>query len=319
VVHGSGGSPHRFGPLGRPLFALLVAVLAVGSSTPAAAAEPAARTANEARVADSAVERGEVLGGVRPVADVDRVPRVAPVGLPTNQVTPEPEPVPAAPLEPFALTLFEEGDWVQQYTFEWCVGASVQMAWNMSRPDRRTAADDQGKLWEMARDRSNNPFRGADPGGWATLLNDLGLGPYELVSVPTYDEALRVAARAMRVTDRSVGLVMWRGRHAWVMSGFESLGDPAVDPDFRVTGVRVVDPLYPYGSGTWGPSPEPNQLLTPDQLATQFVFREQRRWSSHIPAGFLLVLPLAPAAVAQPRAVVAGPRPAPDFVALEAL
>jgi hypothetical protein len=84
---------------------------------------------------------------------------------------------------------------------------------------------------------------------------------------------------------------MWSGRHAWVMSGFESLGDPSVFPDFQVTGVRVLDPLYPYGSGQWGPSPEPNSLLSPEQLATQFVVREPRRWSSGLPAGYLLVLP----------------------------
>ncbi|MEP7081979.1 MAG: hypothetical protein ABI841_03270 [Chloroflexota bacterium] len=112
--------------------------------------------------------------------------------------------------------------------------------------------------------------------------------------MPTYDEALSVAATAMHATNRSVGLVMWRGRHAWVMSGFESMGEPSVDPDFQVTGLRVVDPLYPYGSGTWGPSAQPNQLLSPEDLAKLFVFREQRRWSAHIPSGFLLVLPVAP-------------------------
>jgi hypothetical protein len=86
---------------------------------------------------------------------------------------------------------------------------------------------------------------------------------------------------------------MWRGRHAWVMSGFESVGDPALFPEFTVTGVRVQDPLYPHGSEKWGPSPEPNSLLTPEQLATQFVVREPRRWSSELPAGYLLVLPVA--------------------------
>jgi len=159
---------------------------------------------------------------------------------------------------------------------------------------------------ERARELSNNPYRGADPGGWGDLLNEIGLGPYELVSVPDYDEALRVAAVALRDTGGPVGLVMWRGRHAWVMSGFESMGDPSLREDFEVTGIRVVDPLYPYGSGTWGPSPEPNQLLTKEDLAKQFVFREQRRWSSHIPSGFLLVLPLAAEVVAG-RDVTGGP------------
>jgi hypothetical protein len=33
--------------------------------------------------------------------------------------------------------------------------------------------------------------------------------------------------------------------------------------------------------------------LTPEELATQFVVREPRRWSSGLPAGYLLVLPVA--------------------------
>ena len=116
-----------------------------------------------------------------------------------------------------------------------------------------------------------------------------------MVSIADYEDALQTAARAIADTDRPVGLVMWSGRHAWVMSGFESLGDPDQFPEFTVTGIRVQDPLYPYGSEQWGPSPAPNSLLTPEQLATQFVVREPRRWSSDLPTGYLLVLPTAPA------------------------
>ena len=288
----------------RPMLAALLALFAVGCSLPAVAADrqPAGGDAARPPVATPTAEppppaepegKAGVLRGGATAADFDRL--AARGATSTAPPVPSIEPVPvAAEPQPFAVNLYGPGDWVQQYTFEWCVAASVQMAWNMVHPDVRAARDDQAALWEMARDRSNNPYRGADPGGWAALLNDIGLGPYELVSVPEYGEALRVASQAMRDTNRPVGLVMWRGRHAWVMSGFESIGDPSVHEDFTVTGIRVVDPLYPYGSGTWGPSPEPNQLLSPDQLATQFVFREQRRWSSHIPAGFLLVLPIAP-------------------------
>jgi hypothetical protein len=79
------------------------------------------------------------------------------------------------------------------------------------------------------------------------------------------------------------------------MSGFESLGDPDQFPDVPVTGIRVQDPLYPYGHDQWRPSPAPNALLTPEQLATQFVVREPRRWSSDMPTGYMLVLPIAKA------------------------
>ena len=153
----------------------------------------------------------------------------------------------------------------------------------------------QGQLWEMARARSSDSFNGANPFGWAQVLTESGMGPYTVVSVADFGGALQTAARAMAATGRPVGLVMWSGRHAWVMSGFESMGDPAVFPEFHVTGIRVLDPLYPYGSGQWGPSPEPNSLLSPEQLAAQFVVREPRRWSSGLPTGYLLVLPVASA------------------------
>jgi hypothetical protein len=219
-----------------------------------------------------------------------------PTPTPTVALTPSPTAIPTLPpLTAFAFNQYQEGDFVPQHTFEWCVGASIQMALNLVMADTRSTYEDQQALWEMARDRSTNAFNGANPRGWAATLNDIGIGPYELVSIPDYDEALRTAAAAIADTGRPVGLVMWRGRHAWVMSGFESIGDPAIHPDFSVTGVRVLDPLYPHGSGTWGPSPEPNALLSPEQLATQFVIREPRRWSSELPAGYLLVLPTAEA------------------------
>ncbi|KSU77762.1 hypothetical protein GA0061083_1666 [Pseudarthrobacter enclensis] len=215
-------------------------------------------------------------------------PRTASAAAPTPPATP-------APLrQPFALNLYRDGDFVPQYTFDWCVAASIQMAHNLiDDTSGGTWADrsQQGELWEMARARSSDSFNGANPYGWAEVLTASGLGPYSVVSVADYNEALQTAARAIAETGRPVGLVMWSGRHAWVMSGFESLGDPSVFPDFQVTGVRVLDPLYPYGSGQWGPSPEPNSLLSPEQLATQFVVREPRRWSSSLPAGYLLVLP----------------------------
>jgi hypothetical protein len=198
--------------------------------------------------------------------------------------------------QPFAVNLYQEGDFVPQYTFNWCVAASIQMAHNLidvTGGGTWTDRAQQGDLWEMARARSSNSFNGANPFGWAQVLTETGMGPYTVVSIADYGNALRTAARAIAATGRPVGLVMWSGRHAWVMSGFESLGDPTLFPEFSVTGIRVLDPLHPYGSGQWGPSPAPNSLLTPEQLATQFVVREPRRWSSDLPAGYLLVLPVA--------------------------
>ncbi|HYM51870.1 MAG TPA: hypothetical protein VEW45_00105, partial [Candidatus Dormibacteraeota bacterium] len=62
-----------------------------------------------------------------------------PSAIPTDQAaprvtvsTPSPSavPPPSAPavLQAFALNLYEAGDFVPQYTFDWCVAASIQMA-----------------------------------------------------------------------------------------------------------------------------------------------------------------------------------------------
>ncbi|MDR6414605.1 hypothetical protein [Pseudarthrobacter sulfonivorans] len=225
--------------------------------------------------------------------DVDLVPRQTPA------LTPKPVPTPTpAPRAAFALNLYQEGDFVPQYTFDWCVAASIQIAHNLiddTGGGTWTDRAQQGELWEMARARSSNSFNGANPLGWAKVLTAVGMGPYGVVSIADYEDALQTAARAIADTGRPVGLVMWSGRHAWVMSGFESFGDPGQFREFSVTGIRVQDPLYPHGSGQWGPSPAPNSLLTPEQLATQFVVREPRRWSSDLPTGYLLVLPIAKA------------------------
>ena len=168
------------------------------------------------------------------------------------------------------MDLYRPGDFVAQYTNEWCVGASLQMTLNMTTAKRLTSRASQRSLWKMAQARSFSPFGGANPRGWTGALNDLGVGPYVLVSIPTFDGALEVAAAAIRETKRPVGLVMWHGRHAWVMSGFESIGDPRVHDDFTVTGIRVLDPLYPNGSSAWGRSPRPDALVKPATLAKQF-------------------------------------------------
>jgi hypothetical protein len=247
-----------------------------------------------------AVTGGESGAAVGPSATGDAaVPTVSPA--PTAEPTPTPKPTSdaaAADAEPFAMNLYRKGDFVAQYTFEWCVGASLQMALNMSTTEAHTTRADQQDLWEMARDRSFSPFGGANPTGWTAVLNELGVGPYELVSIPTLDEALTTAAEAIRATKRPVGLVMWRGRHAWVMSGFESTTDPRSSDDFDVTGIRVLDPLYPNGSSTWGKSPRPNSLVSPATLGEQFVVRDvtRSRVNLGVPTGYLMIIPVDGAA-----------------------
>jgi hypothetical protein len=203
----------------------------------------------------------------------------------------------------FKLDLGVRGDFVAQTNFVQCVGASMQMMINMAEPGRDRSAKTQLRLQKLARANSGprpdgTTRQGASVHGWSAGLNTLGVGPYRVVGLETLQAALKTAARAMRETGRPVGLLVWRGRHAWVMSGFKSTADPMVSDDFKVTAAIVEDPLYPHGSSVWGPSPKPGEALTPAELGKQFVpRRSSARWAGVNPlskalAGkYVLVLP----------------------------
>jgi hypothetical protein len=284
---------------GRLLASLLVVTAVLGACSPTPTASPIAvlepTLSPTAAPTGDAVTGGEATPTAEPNATATADPTAAPTPTPEPDPTPTPRPATSDDADPFAMNLYRKGDFVAQYTFEWCVGASLQMALNMSTDESHTSKADQQELWEMARDRSFSPFGGANPTGWTAVLNDVGIGPYVLVSIPTLDEALTVAAKAIRETERPVGLVMWRGRHAWMMSGFEATADPAKADEFDVTGIRVQDPLYPNGSSVWGPSPRPNSLVSPATLAEQFVVRDvsRSRVNLGVPTGYLMIVPVA--------------------------
>ena len=157
------------------------------------------------------------------------------------------------------LDLGKGVDFVAQTNNVQCVGASMQMMLNMIQPGVDRTAGTQLRLQKIARSwsgpRPDGRIRqGAGVRGWAAGLTLNGAGPYRVVGLPTIDEALLVAARAMESTGRPVGLLVWRGRHAWVMSGYKATKDP-FKAGARVTAAIVEDPLYPNGSRVWGPSP----------------------------------------------------------------
>lgn len=83
---------------------------------------------------------------------------------PASAAPPAPPPAP----QPFALNLYQEGDFVPQYTFDWCVAASIQMAHNLvddTGGGTWTGSTQQGELWEMARARSSNHSTAPTPSG----------------------------------------------------------------------------------------------------------------------------------------------------------
>lgn len=216
-----------------------------------------------------------------------------------------PAPVPPRPtLDPppkggrFAIDLFEKGDFVSQARADWCVPASILSMMNMIDLDTDRRTPTQRKLDRLARSLSTPRLRGAgsEPEGWAGSLNRLGAGPYEVRAERTRSAAIEVAARALRLTGRPVGLLIWRGAHAWVMSGFRATADPAYTDDFRVTHVRVVDPWYPRASSIWGPAKRPDSIVPVRRLAEDYL--AWRRPTVRYPekdGRYVLVVPVADA------------------------
>ena len=208
------------------------------------------------------------------------------------------EPTPSGP---YRMTLGDHSDFVSQATNTWCVAASMQMMLNIVGPENDSSVAKQESLIELARSyrsqtsqpsqpsTSNRP-RGAPSSGWAAGLTKLGAGPYRVTSAATFEVAVEMIARAIRATGRPAGILVWKGAHAWVVSGFESTADPATTA-FDVTGVVVMDPWYPRTSRIYGTSPSPGSSLTTAQLATEYLPINRPNRPSIYTGRFVVVIP----------------------------
>jgi len=204
----------------------------------------------------------------------------------------------------FTVNLAHPSDFVAQTSFVRCVGASVQMMLNIDRPGADRSARTQRRLQKLARSLSGPAPRGfvrhgASIRGWTAALGLESGGAWQMVGADSLNEAMRIAAKAIRRWNQPVGLLVWRGRHAWVMSGFVATSDPALTDSFRVTRAYILDPLYPHGSTIWGPSPKPGTAIPVSQVGEQFVRRRTSSIWNALPmmgqlAGrYALVVPVA--------------------------
>jgi hypothetical protein len=212
---------------------------------------------------------------------------------------------------PYAMNLFERGDFVSQQTEYWCVVASVQTMLNIMEPDaanrsrafqhrlqfqaRRLDQDDDDGYWRrmMGEERWRSGHHGLGLTDWVGLLNARGHGPYEVDRAQTRKHAIRKAARAVRLTGKPAGLVVWRGAHAWVMSGFEATADPARTDRYKITRVFIQDPWYPAVSSIWGPSRPPNTGVSVRALGQDYL-RYDRPGRRHPKRDgrYMLILPV---------------------------
>lgn len=161
-----------------------------------------------------------------------------------------------------------------QYNDFSCVGATIQIMLNLINDGSDRSRRRQFEYLDYAQEHSRYPVTdlGADPQGWANAMIHYGGGKdYGWSTDLTIQGALYTAAKQMRETRKPVGLLVHFGRHAWVMTGFESDADPAQTDNFTVTAAEVVGPLWPHGTLNGRPfDPGPRTWMNIRTLSRRF-------------------------------------------------
>jgi len=216
----------------------------------------------------------------------------APAASPAPGATPKLNPPPIA--GPFEMDLYRKGDFVTEKMPIWCAPAAMQTMINVMSPGADTTRATQKLLHRIARRLGPAPDKGSEPEGEARTLTSLGYGHYRVIAVPTRAAAFKAAATAIRMTGRPVALLVWRGAHNWVVSGFRSTADPAMTDSFKVTHLWIEDVWYPRISSIWGESRPPDSLVPVGLMPEDYL--PWRRPTGRYPGKdgkFVLIIPEA--------------------------
>ena len=193
---------------------------------------------------------------------------------PTPVPTAGPSDSPAPSTGPFTMDAYRRGVFVTEETEISCASAAIQIVVNLVRPPVDTSTAFQRRITSLAADFTtphDSRNGGWGPAGMAAAITDLSGVPYELRIAPSRAAALRLAATAIRASGRPVVLLVWRGAHAWVMTGFTATYDPRKATSFTVTTARILDPWFPRVSRTWGPSAPPDASHGPADLIRNYL------------------------------------------------
>jgi hypothetical protein len=242
--------------LGVALTVALVTGSALGAGAQAASVSPGAAVPSA-----SAGPSPSVL-----VAAVTTPP--SPAALPSSsssQLAASSKPV------PFSMDLYHKGDYVGELTKVWCLPAAMQTSMNIMDPGADTTRATQARIFALARKLDPAPDGAAEPEGWAQGLTKLGYGAYAVTEKSSIKDAIHLVARQIRLTNRPAGLMVWRGAHSWVVSGFTATADPALTNSFTVTAVRIEDVWYPRFSTIWGYSRPPDALVPASALPADYL------------------------------------------------
>jgi hypothetical protein len=194
----------------------------------------------------------------------------APTPMPT--LVPAASPAPSA--GPFAMDTYRRGVFVSEETKISCASAAIQIVVNLVGPRIDTSTAFQRRITSLAADfttHDDSSNGGWGPAGMAAAITQLSGVTYELRIATSREAALRLAATAIRASGRPVVLLVWRGAHAWVMTGFAATRDPRATASFTLTAARILDPWFPRVSSIWGASAPPDASHDPANLIRNYL------------------------------------------------
>lgn len=148
---------------------------------------------------------------------------------------------------PFKMDLYFGSGYERQVDGRTCTAASTAMMLNFVAGRDLRLNQLSILRYAQPRDALNDAKQqGSDPLGWSRALTyfDTRTGKdfiYHWEAYTSEYAALKRAATQIAITGKPVGLVVWNGRHAVVMTGFEASGDPRLG-NFTLTHVWISDP-----------------------------------------------------------------------------
>ena len=214
---------------------------------------------------------------------------------PSQQPAPgsaEPTLQPSIPPGAFAMDLYQPGDFVSEIEDTWCVPAAMQTSMNIMSNVPDTSRDTQAKLFDLAVSIAGSVDGGADPQGWASGLASLGYGNYQVGAKLKMADAIHVVVKQIRLTERPAGLVVWKGWHSWVVSGFTATADPARTDNYTVLSLRIEDVWYPRVSTLWPKSRPPDSDVPVSALGTDYVVWHQAKYYPNREGDYVYVIPV---------------------------
>jgi putative peptidoglycan lipid II flippase len=229
------------------------------------------------------------VNGTRPplVAQATPSASVAPLSSVSSDPTASPTVLPG----PYSMDLYRPGDFVSEILDTWCVPAAMQTSMNMMSLTPDTTRDTQAKLFDLAVSVAGESYGGADPEGWAQGLTQLGYGKYEVGAKPKLVDSIHTVVKQIAITQRPAGIIVWKGWHSWVVSGFTATADPNVTDNFTVLSVRIEDVWYPRNSSLWPASRPPDSDVPVSKLSTDYVPWVEAKYFAGRDGEYVFVIP----------------------------